>query len=106
LSPQGSGALLLLAGGTLVFLSFLGYLSVLAARSPLPVRAILLLAFCAPLSWHFIAKGHSFIHPHMNYVLWYLPFIPYGLIFTVQAWQRSTQTGVTRAGGLNHPEAA
>jgi hypothetical protein len=106
LSPGGTGALLVLASGTLMFLLFLGYLAVLATRAPLPVRASLLLAFCAPISWHFIAKGHSFLHPHMNYVLWYLPFIPYGMIFAVQAGRLSTQTGVTPARSISPAEAA
>ena len=29
-----------------------------------------------PISWFVLAKGHSHIHTHMNYVLWYLGFIP------------------------------
>lgn len=29
-----------------------------------------------PLSWYVLAKGHSYIHTHMNYVLWYLGFFP------------------------------
>lgn len=29
-----------------------------------------------PLSWYVLAKGHSYIHAHMNYVLWYLGFFP------------------------------
>ena len=36
-----------------------------------------LFTFCLPpLSWLFLAKGHSFIHLHMNYVLWYFGFLP------------------------------
>lgn len=33
------------------------------------------LGILAPLSWYFLAKGHSFIHGHMNHVLWYIPFL-------------------------------
>ena len=29
----------------------------------------------APLSWFILAKGHSYIHTHMNFVLWYFGFI-------------------------------
>jgi hypothetical protein len=29
-----------------------------------------------PLSWYMLAKGHSYIHTHMNYVLWYFGFVP------------------------------
>jgi hypothetical protein len=34
----------------------------------------------APLSWFFLAKGHSFIHTHMNHVLWHLPYTIFGFI--------------------------
>jgi hypothetical protein len=40
----------------------------------------LLAAAAAPLSWFLLAKGHSYIHTHLNYVLWYLPFVMYALI--------------------------
>ena len=29
----------------------------------------------APLSWFILAKGHSYIHTHLNFVLWYFGFI-------------------------------
>jgi len=32
----------------------------------------------APLSWYVIFKSHSFIHPHMNYILWQMPFTFFG----------------------------
>lgn len=32
----------------------------------------------APLSWLIIFKQHSFEHPHMDYIVWYIPFILYG----------------------------
>lgn len=32
----------------------------------------------APLSWFVLAKVHSYVHPHMNYVLWHLPFTLFG----------------------------
>lgn len=33
----------------------------------------LIIAFCLPaLSWYMLGKSHSFIHIHMNYVLWYM----------------------------------
>lgn len=35
-----------------------------------------LLALIGSLSWFVIAKGHSAIHYHVNYVLWYLVYIP------------------------------
>ena len=30
-------------------------------------------ALLSPLSWFVLSKGHSFIHTHINYILWYLP---------------------------------
>ena len=37
----------------------------------------------APLSHFILMKGHSYIHTHMNYVLWWLPFNAFCLIFIV-----------------------
>lgn len=31
--------------------------------------------FLTSISWFCLAKGHSFIHTHMNYVLWYFGFV-------------------------------
>ena len=35
-----------------------------------------------PLGWYIFAAPHSYIHFHINFILWYLPFIPlaFGLI--------------------------
>ena len=35
-------------------------------------------AVLAPLSWLVIFKAHSFVHPHMNHVVWQMPFVSYG----------------------------
>ena len=32
----------------------------------------------APLSWFTLFKGHSFIHTHMNFIVWYMPFVILG----------------------------
>lgn len=32
----------------------------------------------APLSWFVIFKGHSYIHTHMSYLLWQMPFTLFG----------------------------
>lgn len=29
----------------------------------------------APMSWFVLAKSHSYVHTHMNFVLWYFGFI-------------------------------
>ncbi len=35
-------------------------------------------AFLAPLSWFVIFKAHSYIHTHVNFLTWHLPFVPLG----------------------------
>ncbi len=37
-----------------------------------------LFAFLAPLSWHIIFRGHSYIHVHFNTLLWLMPFMIFG----------------------------
>lgn len=46
-------------------------------------RNIALIATCwvsilAPLSWFILFKSHSYIHTHMNYIVWYMPFALFG----------------------------
>jgi hypothetical protein len=36
------------------------------------------ITFFAPISWFVLAKGHSYIHTHINYILWHLPFTIFG----------------------------
>lgn len=36
---------------------------------------IYVMFFITTMSWHVLAKSHSYIHTHMNYVLWYFGFI-------------------------------
>ncbi len=38
------------------------------------------LSISAPLSWFVIFKGHSYIHTHMNFIVWYMPFAFFGFI--------------------------
>ena len=37
---------------------------------------LILFSLVCSLSWFFLAKGHSIFHPHINFILWYFPFIP------------------------------
>lgn len=37
-----------------------------------------LFAMLAPLSWHIIFRGHSYIHFHFNTILWFMPFMIFG----------------------------
>jgi hypothetical protein len=45
------------------------------------VRALLIATWCsllAPLSWFIIFKAHSFVHTHLNFIVWQMPFTIYG----------------------------
>ena len=51
----------------------------------------------APLSWYVIFKAHSFIHTHMSFLLWQMPFTFFGFaVFgsAVIAWKKSSKEGV------------
>ena len=39
-------------------------------------------SFLAPLSWMVVFKGHAYIHTHMNFITWHMPFtvLGFGLI--------------------------
>ncbi|MFT6817750.1 MAG: hypothetical protein ACJATT_001560 [Myxococcota bacterium] len=49
----------------------------------------------APLSWFILFKGHSFIHVHINAIVWHLPFVPVSLVLMGQV----AQAGWNRAMG-------
>jgi hypothetical protein len=34
----------------------------------------------APLSWFFLFIQHSNIHYHLNFIVWYIPFLPLGVL--------------------------
>jgi hypothetical protein len=42
--------------------------------------AALIAGVFAPLSWYVLAKPHSYIHTHLNFVVWYLPFALFAAI--------------------------
>lgn len=44
--------------------------------------AMLLATVLASVSWFILMKGHSAVHLHLNYVLWYFGFIP-ALVFVI-----------------------
>ena len=67
----------------IIFLNtFLFLLLILSAffRASLKMRLVLMFSLSAPLSWFIIAQGHSALHFGLNYVLWYLPLVPFCLI--------------------------
>jgi hypothetical protein len=44
-----------------------------------------LVFFITSISWFCLAKGHSYIHTHMNYVMWYFGFVQICLYIIVNA---------------------
>lgn len=50
---------------------------VVSYRSSFWVMSAFAISFAGPMSWFILAKGHSAIHTHLNYVLWYLIAIPF-----------------------------
>ena len=49
----------------------------------------------APLSWFIIFKAHSYIHIHMSFLLWQMPFTFFGFaVFgtAVMAWMKKTES--------------
>lgn len=39
---------------------------------------------CATLSWFVLGKAHSYIHTHMNYVLWYFGFVQISIYIIIK----------------------
>lgn len=67
----------------IIFLNtFLFLLLILVAffKTSLKIRILLMFSLSAPLSWFIIAQGHSALHFGLNYVLWYLPLVPFCFI--------------------------
>ncbi len=48
-------------------------------RKHLSLVGALWFSILAPLSWFVIFKGHSYVHFHLNYVVWQMPFTLFGL---------------------------
>ena len=56
----------------------------------------------APLSWYVIFKAHSYIHTHMSFLLWQMPFTFFGfavfgaavMVWTREIGQKSSMEGV------------
>jgi len=62
--------------------------------------------FMVPTSWFILAKGHSYIHTHINFVLWYLGFVQAliyvcvdsGILFMLEVLKRTKSVTVHRLG--------
>lgn len=46
-------------------------------------------AFFAPISWYAGAKGYSYIHTQLCFVLWFLPFVPASIALLLFEYSRS-----------------
>ena len=42
-----------------------------------------------PLSWFILAKNHSYIHYHLNTLLWYFGFVQFCIITIVEEFNRN-----------------
>lgn len=51
-------------------------------RQQIALTIMLWVSFLAPLSWFVIFKGHSYVHPHMNHIIWHMPFMLLGAVLT------------------------
>lgn len=47
------------------------------------VREIIFVVACTlpPISWYYLASAHSYVHVHINYLLWGYPFLPFVTAF-------------------------
>jgi hypothetical protein len=74
-------------------------------RKTLSLCVVLWISALAPISWFVIFKGHSFIHKVHDPIVWYMPFMFYGLALTgfsiekltaelIQKWRLSRSTAV------------
>ena len=52
----------------------------------------------APLSWYVIFKAHSYIHTHMSFLLWQMPFTFFGFAVFGAAFIRWTQKTESKQG--------
>jgi hypothetical protein len=80
ISFQSAFFLASIAASIVTFLLFNFFVCRAAYKRMDSLSAGLLMSLLAPLSWFFLVKGHSYIHYHMNYVLWYLLYVPFGML--------------------------
>lgn len=58
-----------------------------------------LVALLAPISWFVLARGHSAIHTHMNFMLWSLPTLPIVALFCGVVLERTVKVLVVSREG-------
>ncbi len=74
--------------GFLVFPVFMGLSLYYLKKNQLwgKYRALIfttLLSFLGPISWFVLGKGHSYIHTHINHILWYIVYVPFANALTL-----------------------
>ncbi len=70
--------LLFLVASVVVCVRRRGFIRANRWRSSLALVAATWFSVLAPLSWFVIFKAHSFVHTHINYVVWQMPFTIFG----------------------------
>lgn len=50
------------------------------SKKNIALTITLWVSILAPLSWFVIFKSHSYIHTHMNFIVWYMPFMLFGFV--------------------------
>lgn len=64
-----------------VVLNFINKFKIAYDKEQKSLLVVIIISSLAPLSWYILAKGHSYIHTHMNHILWYSPFLLLVFIF-------------------------
>ena len=70
--------LLFLAASVLLFFFRKKQQDDLQIKNSLSLIATTWFAFLAPRSWFVIFKAHSYVHTHMNFIVWQMPFTLFG----------------------------
>jgi hypothetical protein len=52
-------------------------------RRALPFGGLIYTSFLGAVSWFVLAKGHSQVHTHLNYIVWYIGFVPFSVLYLV-----------------------
>ncbi len=51
------------------------------------------ISILAPLSWFILFKAHSYIHTHMNFIVWYMPFALLGFVLIANVFTALCKDG-------------
>jgi hypothetical protein len=57
-------------------------------RRGLPFAGLISASLMGAVSWFILAKAHSQVHTHLNYVLWNIGFVPFSVLYLVWRKQR------------------